>query len=139
MAQRLAELGPQHYAAIRMRLEGRSTEKICAQLGIQPRTLYIWFSDPLVKAELTVQQRRINDLFAERLAALTSMAIEKLSELVNAPVQGAITPETQLRASREILDRAAPAPDPATELRRDLQSMSDEELKATARRLLEQT
>jgi hypothetical protein len=48
---RLHELGTQHHAAIRMRLDGRSTEAICETLGVKRRIQYLWFSDPLVKRE----------------------------------------------------------------------------------------
>jgi hypothetical protein len=41
-----------------MRLEGRTTDEVCSALEIKTRTLYLWFSDPLVKAELQAQLRR---------------------------------------------------------------------------------
>jgi Homeodomain-like domain len=116
MPHRLRELGPQHHAAIRMRLEGVPTEQICEQLEIKPRTLYIWFSDPLVKAELAERQRRINELFAERVAVVASSALDELEAMVKGPTQGAVTPETKLKAIKEVLDRAVAAPDPCTEL-----------------------
>ena len=119
-----------------MRLEGLSTETICERLEIKPRTLYLWFSDPLVKAELAERQRRINELFAERLALVASSALDELETLIKAPTQGAVTPETKLKAIKEVLDRAAATPDPCHELRRNLQSMSDEELRNSARWLL---
>ena len=119
-----------------MRLEGLSTETICEQAEIKPRTLYVWFSDPLVKAELVERQRRINELFAERLALVASSALDELETLVKAPTQGAVTPETKLKAVKEVLDRTAATPDPCRELRRNLQSMSDEELRDSARWLL---
>ena len=100
----LRELGPQHHAAIRMRLEGLSTETTCEQLEIKPRTLYVWFSDPLVKAELVERQRRINELFAERLALVASSALDELETLVKAPTRGAVTPETKLKAIKEVRD-----------------------------------
>ncbi len=52
-----------------MRIEGRSTEQISRALEVRPRTLYIWFSDPLVKQALAEQLERFNELFAERYAA----------------------------------------------------------------------
>lgn len=38
-----------------MRIEGRPTAAICDALGVERRTVYLWFSDPLVKAELRGQ------------------------------------------------------------------------------------
>src|SRR5215207_3864072 len=64
MAHRLRDLGPQHHAAVRMRIEGVPSDEICERLGIERRTLYLWFVDPLVKAELTRQLARVDELFA---------------------------------------------------------------------------
>lgn len=58
MPHRLRELQPRHHAAIRMRIEGRSTEHTSRALAVRPRTLYIWFSDPLVKQALAEQLER---------------------------------------------------------------------------------
>jgi hypothetical protein len=107
VAHRLQELGPHHNTAIRMRLEGLTTEKICETLEVQPRTVYLWFSDPLIKAELARRQARINEVFAERLASAAAEAIGQLREMLELPVQGPLTPETKLKVIREILDRAA--------------------------------
>src|SRR5829696_6558727 len=78
MPHRLRELGPQHHTAIRMRLEGVSTQQIAETLDVQKRTVYLWFSDPLVKAELGVRLEQINEMFAEKLA---SAAVSALTEL----------------------------------------------------------
>jgi len=67
MAHRLRDLGPQHHAAVRMRIEGVPSDEICERLGIERRTLYLWFGDPLVKAELTRQLARVDELFAGQL------------------------------------------------------------------------
>jgi AcrR family transcriptional regulator len=107
MPHRLHELGPQHYTAIRMRLDGASTDEICETLDVEKRTVYIWFSDPLVKAELSRQLARINEIFVEKLASTATTAIDQLKEMVEMPVQGPLTPETKLKVVREILDRAA--------------------------------
>jgi hypothetical protein len=76
MPHRLLELQPRHHAAIRMCIEGRSTEQISRALEVKPRTLYIWFSDPLVKRELAEQLQRFNEIFAERYAAVCLAAID---------------------------------------------------------------
>jgi hypothetical protein len=65
-----------------------------------------------------------------------SLLATTLEELVKAPTQGPITPETKLKVIKEVLDRAAAAPERRGELQANLQSMSDEELRNSARRLL---
>jgi hypothetical protein len=110
MPQRLHELGPQHHAAIRMKIEGVPTEQICERLDVEKRTVYLWFSDPLVKTELQVQLLHINATFAERLAAAGAVAFEQLTELAAAPVEGPVTPQMKLELVREILDRIAAHP-----------------------------
>ena len=54
------ELQAQHHAAIRMRIEGRSSEEIARELEVEKRTVYLWFSDPRIKAELADQVDRVN-------------------------------------------------------------------------------
>lgn len=107
---RLNKLGPQHHAAIRMRIEGVPTEEICDRLDVEKRTVYLWFSDPLVKAELVVQLQLVNAAFAERLATAGLVAFEQLRALAEAPVQGPVSPELKLEVLRDILDRIAAHP-----------------------------
>ena len=133
---RLSELQPQHHAAIRLRVEGRSTEEICEQLGVEKRTVYLWFSDPLIKAALADQVARVNELFAERLAAASVRAIEELIFMARQPTLGPLTPDVKLKVLREILDRAAPAQQPRHVVTEgSFARLSDEELFAQARRL----
>ena len=68
MSQRLQKLGPRHHAAIRMRIAGCSNRDIQEEIGVELRTLYLWFGDPLVQAEIDRQLERISGLLAERLA-----------------------------------------------------------------------
>ena len=135
MPHRLSELKPQHHAAVRLRVEGRSTEEICEQLAVEKRTVYIWFSDPLVKAALTDQVDRVNELFAERLAAASVQAIEELISMAREPIHGHLTPDMKLKVLREILDRAQPArQEPDREASEgQLARLSDEALIARAR------
>jgi len=65
-------------AAIRMRLEGMSNADICDELNIQRATLYRWWSDELVKAELQRQAEHIDEVFAEKIASAGFKALEKM-------------------------------------------------------------
>ena len=87
-----------------MRLDGRSTDQITETVGIRRRTLYIWFSDPLVKAELTRQLVNVNQLFAEKCAAASLAGIDALMELVRQEPEGPISHETRLEVVRVLLD-----------------------------------
>jgi AcrR family transcriptional regulator len=105
MPHRLQELQPRHHAAIRMRIEGRSTEQISRALEVKPRTLYIWFSDPLVKQALAEQLERFNEIFAERYAAACLAAIDAAVRVVNQPVKTPPTEEMRLEYVKLLLDR----------------------------------
>jgi AcrR family transcriptional regulator len=89
-----------------MRLEGRTTDQICRVLGIKPRTLYLWFSDPRIKAELQSQLEQVSQLFTERLVEAGFAAIRSLQDLAAAELSGPVSPEIKLRASQAILERA---------------------------------
>ncbi len=118
-----------------MRIEGRSTEQICAALEVERRTVYLWFSDPLVKAELAGQVDHVNELFAERLAGAGLKALEALCEMASQPAHGDLTPETKLRALREVLDRALAARQSPQATERPFAQLSDQELVDLARSL----
>jgi hypothetical protein len=98
-----------------MRLEGQTTDEICSALEIKRRTLYLWFSDPLVKTELQAQLERINQLFAEKLAETAVQGLTALAEVATAPVNEPLDWRTKLEAIRLIVERAIPPgvfPDP---------------------------
>lgn len=91
-----------------MRLEGRPTRDICDALEIQARTLYIWFSDPLVKDELDRHLAQINELFAERIAGVAMQGLSAVADIAAAPVDEPVSWETKLEAIRMILERLVP-------------------------------
>jgi hypothetical protein len=98
-----------------MRIEGRATPEICDVLEIQPRTLYNWFSDPLVKGELARQLERINEIFAEKLAETAVRGLTALADVAATPVHEPLDWKTKLEAVRLIVDRTVPPevfPDP---------------------------
>lgn len=118
-----------------MRIEGASTTGICDELDVEKRTVYLWFSDPLVKAELANQVDRINELFAERLAGVALKALDALCEMAELPVQGELAPETKLKVLREVLDRAQATKLANQATKEMLRNLSDQQLIGLARSL----
>jgi hypothetical protein len=109
----LRQLDHKHMAAIRMRLEGVNNATICDELRIQRDTLYRWWCDDLVKAELQRQAEHIDEVFAEKIASAGFRALDKLLEVAteaDRPVdpQGmpqAMSDDQRLKYLESILDR----------------------------------
>lgn len=112
MPHRLKQLQARHHAAIRMRVEGRSSTEICEELGITRRTLYIWFSDPLVKEELASAQADMTDQLREKINQGVLRAIECLRQMVAAPIEGPVPAAVRVQAARALLDRVPPKKQP---------------------------
>jgi len=88
-----------------MRIEGRSSAEICDELGITQRTLYIWFSDPLVKEELASLQAGFSEQLREKINQGVLTAIEALTRMAAAPVEEPVSPAAKFQAARELLAR----------------------------------
>lgn len=101
----LKRLLPQHELAIRMRVEGQPNKNIERELGVKQRTLWRWFSDPLVKTAIKEYQEKISDVFAERMASMGVSALDTLHDLLTENHEGNITVHQKLEVIREILDR----------------------------------
>ncbi|PZR69032.1 MAG: hypothetical protein DLM63_02910 [Solirubrobacterales bacterium] len=106
MPKPLLQLSPHHRQAVAMRLMGESSRRIADQLGVQLRTVYLWFSDPMVKHELEVRSEQLTDGIVDRLAGHTLAALDRLRAVIEMPMdRDTLTPEMKLMAIREILDR----------------------------------
>lgn len=88
-----------------MRIEGRSSREICEELGITPRTLYIWFSDPLVKEELASLQAGFSEQLREKINQGVLTAIEALTRMAGAPIEEPVPAAVKAQAARALLDR----------------------------------
>ena len=75
MASPLHRLGPRHHRAIAVRLAGEFPQAIAESLGVERRTVYVWFSDPLVKDGLDRRQRDLANLVTQRLADQTLASV----------------------------------------------------------------
>jgi hypothetical protein len=132
-----------------MRIEGRSSTEICEELGVKQRTLYIWFSDPLVKEALVSAQANLATDLREKLAQVTLVGLEALREIAGASLEGPIPVALKHQAACDILDRVPLArPDPTTprpegvsRALRAMEGMDEQERRqftlAAARKLLE--
>jgi AcrR family transcriptional regulator len=72
-----------------MKVEGRSIAQIGAELGVATRTLHVWFSDDLIKAEVRRLLQRVDDLFVERLAQAGMRALDEMVEFASTPATSA--------------------------------------------------
>ncbi len=98
-----------------MRVAGATPGEIAEQLNVERRTVYVWFSNPLVKDGLQRELGSVNEEFRLRLALLGLDAIDTLHKLMALPGPGNISAEAKLdaiRAAIEIspLTRIPPAP-----------------------------
>lgn len=107
-----------------MKLDGRSSSEIAERLEVKRRTVYLWFGDQLVKAELARQLSNVNQHFSERLAEAGLSAVRVLQELAVAELATPVDPATKLKAAQELLRHAegqeGPADDGRGALRADL-------------------
>ena len=108
MAKPLHQLSPRHHQAVALRVAGVSPQAIADSLGVERRTVYLWFSDPLVNQEVERRVRDVASLISERLADHTLSALDRLGEVVDLPLDTeALTVAQRLEVIREILDRSA--------------------------------
>lgn len=68
MAKPLHQLGPRHHRAVALRIAGESPQSIADSLGVERRTVYLWFSDPMVKEEVQRRVALVGRLVDEQLA-----------------------------------------------------------------------
>lgn len=78
MSQRLDKLNLQHRAACRLKVEGKTIAHIAEELGVATRTLHVWFSDDLIKAELSRLHERIEDVWVQRRSEVGLRALDEL-------------------------------------------------------------
>ncbi len=71
VAQRLHKLSPAHHRAVALRVAGEPPQAIVQALGVQLRTVYVWFSAPLVKAEVERRSQEVDRLVNLQLTNLT--------------------------------------------------------------------
>jgi hypothetical protein len=120
VSRALRELNSRHHTAINMRIAGASPSAIAETLGVQRRTVYLWFGDPLVKRQLVSRTENVNDLIADRLAANALVGLDLLRTFAEEPCDTPVSPQLRLEAIRELLERH-----PLTNARAALASTDD--------------
>lgn len=68
-----------------MKVEGRRISYMAEALGVKDRTLHLWFSDDLVKAEVARLLSRVEDVFVEARATAGLRALNELSAFSETP------------------------------------------------------
>jgi AcrR family transcriptional regulator len=131
-----------------MRVAGASSEAIAQSLGVTRRTVYLWFSDPLVKEQIEVRTRDVAGLIAEKLAENALAGLDLLRQFAEEQVEAPVTPALKLAAIRDLLDRhpvtsgeitmSSPDELKLEQMRRQFAELSDEDLMAYARQLVSQ-
>lgn len=99
------KIGTIHEKAIRLRIEGKSSQEIADACGVKLQTVYEWFSYPLIKRGMQEALSKINEIWAERMAGLGVAAMEALLEMVKEQPTGDLTHNQRLEIIREVLDR----------------------------------
>ena len=111
MAKPLHQLSPRHHQAVALRIASESPQSIAESLGVELHTVYLWFSDQLVKDEVQRRCRDVAILVSERLADHTLNALDRLGEVIELPLDiESLTVAQKLEVIREILDRCAHTP-----------------------------
>lgn len=104
--KKLKSLSERHHAAIRLRVEGRPNREICAELSISPKTLHQWWSDDLVRKEISHKIERIDEVFTEKLAMAGTTALDTLTDILMKPSRDAdVSDHLKMEVANNVLDR----------------------------------
>lgn len=102
----ISELPPKMQRFVHLYMTGQYTiSKLAQLLEVHPNTLYNWLRREDVKNLISSMQEETHNIVAVQLKALTLKATNKLSELVESPIDG-----VALQAVKDILDRAGHKP-----------------------------
>lgn len=82
-----------------------SIPKLAQLLNCHPNTLHLWLKRADVKEVIHDMQESTHDVVQHNLKTLSNIAVDKLRELVNSPIDG-----VSLQAVKDILDRTGHKP-----------------------------
>lgn len=95
------QLGPKHQRFIQLYLTGNFTQaKIAELLEVHPKTVTQWMKNPEIRSALDEAQLEIHDQVAYQLKAMTVKATNRLSSLMDSPMDA-----IAIQAVRDVLDR----------------------------------
>lgn len=98
----LANLTAKQQRFIHLYLTGQYTvQKLAQLLEVHPNTLFNWLKRTDVKDIIADMQTTTHDMVSIQLKNLTMAATDKLSKLINSPIDG-----VALQAVKDILDRS---------------------------------
>lgn len=101
-SEALAGLTQKQQRFIHLYLTGQYTvQKLAQLLEVHPNTLFNWLKRTDVKDIIADMQATTHDMVAVQLKNLTMAATDKLSKLINSPIDG-----VALQAVKDILDRS---------------------------------
>lgn len=75
--------------------------ELASLLDVHPNTCHNWLRKPEVKDAIATIQEQVHDQVQNELKALTLKATQKLTELMDSPIDG-----VALQAVKDVLDRA---------------------------------
>lgn len=98
----LSNLSSKQQRFIHLYLTGQYTvQKLAQLLEVHPNTLFNWLKRTDVKDIIADMQTTTHDMVSIQLKNLTMAATDKLSKLINSPIDG-----VALQAVKDILDRS---------------------------------
>lgn len=101
MANELSTLSPNHKRFVGLYLSGQyNMNKIAELMNVHPNTLRTWMKRDDVSAYLAEMQDEQNQIVKAQLTAMTTKAVNKLSDLIDSNIDG-----VALQAVKDVLDR----------------------------------
>lgn len=98
--------------AVAMVARGMSRREICAELGVDPRTVDGWLQDPAFQDVVEAVTASARGIIRQRIAGQAEAAIDTVATMAGPLVPGEMHPSAlpgaavRLKAALEILDRA---------------------------------
>lgn len=97
----IVALNPKMQRFVHLYMTGQYTlNKLSQLLEVHPNTLQSWLKRDDVKEAIADMQQSTHDIVQIQLKALTMKAVNKLSDLIESPIDG-----VALQATKDILDR----------------------------------
>lgn len=100
--KQIAELEPKKMRFVHLYLTGQyDINKLAQLLELHPNTLHNWLKRTDVREVISAVQSNTNDMVTVQLKSLTLKAAQKLSALMDSPIDG-----VALQAVKDVLDRS---------------------------------
>lgn len=90
MPKKLKKLEPKHHTAVRLKVEGKTNGQIAIEIGVRKSTVNGWFTDPLLKDAVEDMQKRVGEIFADKLASSGLQTLDVMKQMLEMPLGGGI-------------------------------------------------